>query len=166
MISRLCKHILSARLKWVQRCYTHPALYGQPSSSTYRWPEEATRCDVTIISVYGLPKMLSRLGNVLVTHASKHWSCPLIGTACLRTAVHSAPAAGLPPRSLSSPAVSGQKYHKQDSVNCKTSVHFCVAAGISANDTQRSYGKRLQRCSVFPRTMSHPHLFLGAPDPH
>uniref|UniRef100_A0AAZ1XQ96 Uncharacterized protein n=1 Tax=Oreochromis aureus TaxID=47969 RepID=A0AAZ1XQ96_OREAU len=68
----ICKQIPSAKLKCALTQSQYSAVYGYPSSSTYRWPEEASQRDVTLICVYTIPETLSRLGNVLYNCANKH----------------------------------------------------------------------------------------------
>lgn len=63
---------------WVQRCCArsqYPAVYGQLSFSTYRWPEQQSHCDVTFIYVYAT--------SVLSYCACKQQSFHPFGTGCL-----------------------------------------------------------------------------------
>lgn len=55
--------------------------------------------------------MLRRSENVLCCCANKHQSCRVFGTGCLWAAAHSASQHAFSMAPLSSPAVSGQRYH-------------------------------------------------------
>ena len=105
------KQIPRVEPHWALRCCPpsqHPALYGWPRSSPYRWPDQPALCDVTPVSVYTVNATRCRLENVLFKCANKHWSCrPLGNRLSSNTLLPSMPQRS----SLSSPAASGQGCH-------------------------------------------------------
>lgn len=132
----------------VLRCYTgsqYSAVYGHPSSSTYRWPEPPSPSDVALICFDAIPEMPRRSGNVPYDCANKHRSCHRVW---YRLSLSSGPLrfpACLPHSPLSSPAASGQRYHYA-TWQTVTLVHLW-ASNISTDDTQRCCIKsRLWSC--------------------
>lgn len=143
----------------VQRCCArsqYPAVYGQLGPSTYRWPEQQSHRDVTIIYVYATSDMLRRSENVLYYCACKQHrlslSCELFP-------------ASLQHSSLSSPAASGQRYHYTTQQTLTL-----ISSWASNRDARWFYRKKPTVILYFPRIMFHlcgrrgpadPHQFLG-----
>lgn len=145
------KQIPPETLKYAQRCYTESqylSVYGQPSSSTYRWPQQPCQCDVTLVCVYAILIMRRRLGNVQYNCANKHWSCHPFGTSCLWAAAHSASQHAHSPQPAFISSCAWPKISWHDPTNCN-SCSLCRHQAF-LQITPKDVREKAEHDSVFP----------------
>lgn len=155
----VCKRIPSRAAEVFHTITKYSAVYGDPSSSTYRWPRQPSQRDVTLICVYA-----TRNGGMFWYNcANKHRSCHPFGTGCLWAAGHSASQRFfLSPQLTFISSCVGPKTSLRDPTNCNS----CLLVSI-----ERLHGwhpKMLHQKSTvilyFPR--AYLYLRCGPTDPH